>query len=200
LKAKTKEESFAMKKTDFSKRMKKKVLPMLKAIFPTAILTFICYAFLSQFIGAGKLDGYYSQFAANLGASVAEAVLYALWFHWFYTTASNKIYVLHVQKDQPFHFLKEGKAFLKEEGLPFLAIYAIFTALFEAIALTAFLAGNRLHWALVYVAGAVFPLRIADSTICFLLSPVTSIPFLVILITFFALLSRKRLHKKLSKQ
>ena len=101
---------------DLSKYWKKKIIPLLKAIFPTAILTFISYAFLAQFIGAAKLDGYFSQFTANRLASIVSTVFYALWFHWFYTTTTNKIYVLHVKTDAPFRFLEEGKAFFKEQN------------------------------------------------------------------------------------
>ena len=46
-----------MKKTDISKRMKEKIASILKAIVITVVLDFICYAFITQFIGAGKVDG-----------------------------------------------------------------------------------------------------------------------------------------------
>ncbi len=189
-----------MKKAKFSKYFKKKILPLLKAIFPTAILTFISYAFLSQFIGAGMLDGYFSQFTANLLASIVSTVFYALWFHWFYTTTTNKIYVLNVKTDSPFHFFKESKAFFKEECIPFLMIYGGFTVLFEGIAAASILSDSRMHWLFAYAHSALFPLRIADNEPNLFLAPLFSIAALILLITLFATLSRKRLHKKLSKQ
>lgn len=188
-----------MKKAKFSKYFKKKIVPLLKAIFPTAILTFISYAFLAQFIGAAKLDGYFSQFTANLLASIVSTVFYALWFHWFYTTTTNKIYVLHVKTDAPFRFLEEGKAFFKEECIPFLILYGVFTVLFEGIAAASVLAGSRMHWLFAYAHSALFPLRIADNKLSLFLAPFFSIAALILLITLFATLSRKRLHKKLSK-
>ena len=184
---------------DLSKYWKKKIVPLLKAIFPTAILTFISYAFLSQFIGAAMLDGYFSQFTANLLASIVSTVFYALWFHWFYTTTTNKIYVLNVKTDSPFRFLEEGKAFFKEECIPFLMIYGVFTLLFEGIITVCVLNGSRMHWLLVFVYGSLFPLRISDNKLNLFLSPFISIVALLLLITLFATLSRKRLHKKLSK-
>lgn len=189
-----------MKKAEVSKYFKKKILPLLKAIFRTAILTFISYAFLSQFIGAGMLDGYFSQFEANLLASAISTVFYALWFHWFYTTTTNKIYVLHVKTDSPFRFFKESKAFFKEECIPFLILYGVFTLLFEGIITANVLNGSRMHWLLVFVYGSLFPLRISDNKLNLFLSPFISIAALLLLITLFATLSRKRLHKKLSKQ
>lgn len=185
---------------DHSRYWKKKILPLLKAIFPTAILTFISYAFLSQFIGAGMLDGYFSQFTANLLASIISTVFYALWFHWFYTTTTNKIYVLHVKTDSPFRFFKESKAFFKEECIPFLMIYGGFTVLFEGIAAASILSDSRMHWLFAYAHSALFPLRIADNELNLFLAPLFSIAALILLILIFALFSRKRLHTKLSKQ
>ena len=189
-----------MEKAKLLKYLKRKILPLLKAIFSTAVLTFISYAFLSQFVGAGMLDGYFSQFEANLLASIISTVLYALWFHWFYTTSTNKTYVLHVKTETPFNFLQEGKAFFKEDGIPYLIVYGVFTVFFEAIIGTSVLSGSRMNWLFAYAYSALFPLKIADDALNLFLSPLISIIALLILILFFALVSRKRLHKKLSKQ
>ena len=189
-----------MEKAEISKYLKKKILPLLKAIFSTAVLTFISYAFLSQFIGAGMLDGYFSQFKANLLASVISTVFYALWFHWFYTTTTNKSYVLHIKPTSSFSFLKEGKAFFKEEAVPFLMVYGVFAVIFEGIVTASVLSGSRMHWLFAYAYGALFPLRIADHELSLFLSPLISTAALIVLIVLFALLSRNRLHKKLSKQ
>lgn len=188
-----------MKKANFSKYLDKKIFPLLKAIFCTAVLTFFCYALLSQFIGAGKLDGYYSQFTANLLASLAATVLYALWFHWFYTSKSNKTYMLHAKTDTPFHWIIEGKAFFKENCTPFLMIYGVLIVLFEIIVTVTALLGTRMHWSLVYIYASLFPLRIADDRFNLFLAPVLSTPVLILLIVILALLSRKRIHKKLSQ-
>ena len=74
-----------------TKTDKEKYSSLLKAIFLTMILDFVCYMFLAYFIGAGILDGYYSKFVGNLLASIAATVVYALFFHWFYTTKTNKV-------------------------------------------------------------------------------------------------------------
>lgn len=186
-------------KIAIKKYCEKKILPLLKAIFRTVILNFICYFFLSEVIGAGMLDGYYSQFTANLLASVASTILYALWFHWFYTTKTNKVYVLNVKKNSTFDFKNEVKSFFKEECIPFLIIYAIFAALFEIIITVCVFMNTRMHWFLTYIYGFLFPLRIADDTCNLFLSPIISIPALLLFITFPAILSRKRLHKKISR-
>ena len=185
---------------NFSKYLDKKIFPLLKAIFRTAVLTFVNFAFLAHFIGAGYLDGYFSQKTANLLASIISTVVYALWFHWFYTTTTNKTYVLHVKTDAPFRKFEEGKSLFKEHCIPFLMIYGIFILLFEIIATVTALSGSRMHWLFAYAYSALFPLRIADNELSLFLDPLISIAVLVLLILFFALLSRKRLHKKLSKQ
>ena len=56
-----------------------------------------------------------------------------------------------------------------------------------------------MHWLFVGVHSALFPLRIADNKLSLCLAPFISIAALILLITLFATLSRKRLHKKLSK-
>ncbi|MBR3837452.1 MAG: hypothetical protein IKJ74_04815 [Clostridia bacterium] len=188
-----------MKKTDISKRMKEKTASLLKAIVITVILDFICYAFITQFIGAGKVDGYYSSFVANLLSSIAATMIYALLFHWFYTTNTNKIYRLNVKRDDLFDWKKEGKSFFQEECIPFLILYGVFIVLFELIVTVTVLLNTRMHWFLVYIYAFLFPFRIADDKFNLFLAPILSVVILVILIMLLALFSRKRLHKKLQQ-
>ncbi|MBR2616140.1 MAG: hypothetical protein IKC69_05625 [Clostridia bacterium] len=182
-----------------SKRMKEKTLPLLKAIGITIILDFICYAILAQFIGAGKLDGYYSSFTANLLASVCATLLWVLLFHWFYTSKTNRIWLLNVDREAPFCRKKEAKRFFREECIPLLVLYGVFTVLFEIIVGIVVLRNTRMHWLLAYLYAFLYPFRIADDRWNLFLSPLLSVAVLVLLILCLALLTRKRLYKRLLK-
>ena len=182
---------------NIAQQMKEKAVPMLKAIGITMILNFVCYAFLAQFIGAGKLDGYYSPFIANLLASVSSTVLYAILFHWFYTTKANKRFLLDLKPDQAFSWKKEGRLFFKEECVPFLILYAVFIVVFEIVVTFTVLLNTRMHWLAAYCYAFLFPLRISDDKLNLFLSPFLSVAVLVLLIWFLALFGRKRLYKKL---
>ena len=188
-----------MKKTDISKRMKEKIASLLKAIVITVVLDFICYAFITQFIGAGIVDGYYSKFVGNLLASIAATVVYALFFHWFYTTNTNKVWCLDAKRELGFDWKQEFKAFFKSDCVPFLLIYLVLVVVFETVLLVVTILNTRMHWFLVYIYGFLFPFRIADDKFNLFLAPILSVVILVILIMLLALFSRKRLHKKLQK-
>ena len=182
-----------------TKAVKGKYSSLLKAIFLTMILDFVCYIFLSQFIGAGIVDGYYSKFVGNLLASVAATVVYALFFHWFYTTKTNKVWCLDAKRELGFDWKKEGKSFFQEECIPFLILYGVFIVLFELIVTVTVLLNTRMHWFLVYIYGFLFPFRIADDKLNLFLAPILSTVVLVLLILCLAVLSRKRVHKKIQK-
>ena len=182
-----------------TKTDREKYSSLLKAIFLTMILDFVCYMFLAQFIGAGILDGYYSKFVGNLLASIAATVVYALFFHWFYTTKTNKVWCLDAKRELGFDWKKEFKAYFKSDCVPFLLIYSVLVVVFEIVLLVVTILNTRMHWFLAYVYAFIFPLRIADDKLNLFLAPILSTAVLVLLILCLAVLSRKRVHKKIQK-
>ena len=181
-----------------TKADKEKYSSLLKAIFLTIILDFACYMFLSQFIGAGIVDGYYSKFVGNLLASIAETVVYALLFHWFYTTKTNKVWCLDAKRELGFDWKQEFKAFFKSDCVPFLLIYSVPVVVFEIVLLVVTILNTRMHWFLAYAYAFIFPLRISVDKLNLFLAPILSTAVLVLLILCLAVLGRKRVHKKLS--
>lgn len=186
-----------MKQSNF---FESKLFIQIKAIAITTVLDFICYIFIGYWIAAGIVDGYYSQFAGNLMASVAATVLYAVIFHWFYTGDLKKAYLVQVDVAKPFSWKKEARNFFREECLPLLKIYGFITLVYELIILVFTLLQMKLPWFLAYIVGFLFPLRIADNTLNLSLSPFLSVPVIVAFLVLFAVVSRLRLYKRLKRE
>ena len=173
------------------------------AIFLSVVASFLVYAIVgSVFTG---MQGLYfeplSKGALNVVAKVFIVVLFPLFFHFFYTKERNKIYSQHGFKDDDsFCTRHELIAYIKWDGVPFLIAWGIL-AVIQSILLSIYFFTSIRNPFSVFL-WFVFPLQPDtinswSQLVISLISPVLSWCFSFPYILFLAMLSRKRMYKKM---
>lgn len=164
--------------------------------------TFLVYVTIGFFftdVQGPDFSGFSKELLNNV-AKLFIALIFPLFFHFFYTKERNKIYSQYgINIDKPFDIKRELLMYIKQDAFPFLIVFGIFAVIQGILHTIYFFSGirNPLFVAFLFV----FPFQpdtVASWSqyIVALLSPFFSLFFSFPYILFLAMLSRKRMHKK----
>ncbi len=174
-------------------------IAMLLAIAGT-FLVYVIVGFI--FIDTQGTDfGGFSKELRNNIAKLFIAVAFPLFFHFLYTKERNKIYSQYgINIDKPFDIKRELLVYIKQDGVPFLIVCGVFAVIQGILYTIYFFSGIRNPLFVVFLF--VFPFQPDTVTswsqyIVSLLSPFFNLIFSFPYILFLAVLSRKRMYKKI---